>query len=275
MAPTDHFWGAERFQLDRSRLYRELSEEKKHLVLGLMTRFIFTQGATIEKTGISYAAKMVLLSDSLEEKSLYAGFANDEAMHLREFQNFFDADFDRTELKQNPLFRVLLDAIQNGSRSFCYAFIQILLEGYGMHFYNDLKDECLDPEIQQLLVRILRDEAVHHGSGLILSESAPLSGPEQGLLRELFHGFTVSAQCWALPIVQSMELVTGHLNREQKASLLSDIGMEAKTAQRLQGLRALVAHGNLLAQMGEPWISGAPAPFTIDQVLACQTPTGG
>jgi hypothetical protein len=164
-------WSAERYQLHQSSAYNNLSAEEKSTYLNHLTQLNMALSLWIEKSGHIYGAKMILLSATQQEKSLYSLFAAEEAIHAREFSNFltFTPDW---KIHQHPMLIPLGNAIREGSRETLLFIIQVLLEGFGMSHYAGLMEDCLHLPLKKAYARILKDEARHHGAGLILTNDS-------------------------------------------------------------------------------------------------------
>ncbi len=163
-------WGEERYQLERASSFRKLKQVQKDNIYTHLSRSNLALSWYIERSGHNYGAKMILLSDTQEEKSLYALFVAEEAIHQREFEHFMDFVPD-PNLYWHPLLDPLAEAIREAERETCLYVIQVLLEGFGIGLYTSLKENCRLPELQRVYTRIINDEAKHHGSGVILTHS--------------------------------------------------------------------------------------------------------
>ena len=164
----DIFWDANHFGLDKVSFFQDLPDTIKAVALALLTDHNLNESYYIEKVGMSYCAKMILLSESEEEKALYSAIAGDEATHLYEVRNFLRAGQEQT-YRGNGFLKFIAETVQNESPKICQAILQVGLEGYGIGYYHWLKQGCLDKGFQNVLARIITDEASHHGSGVIIT----------------------------------------------------------------------------------------------------------
>jgi hypothetical protein len=263
--PPAILWNEARFGLGASSYFREASSEQKQAVLSLLTKHFLAEACHIEKSGIAYAGKMILLSETIEEKSLYAIFGLDEAVHLKELENYIDFD-PRISLAKNPFLHLIAEVVRLGSPEVCQSLVQVVLEGYGMNYYSFLKDHCIDPGFKNVLQRILKEEAAHHGSGVVFSLKAQFSPASVATFNEMFRSFAQIFQCWAFPLLTALEAVLGHLSLEQKRQILSDVGMEQITAGKLVELKALLETGKLLRWLDPMQMALLERPFGVETI---------
>ena len=84
-------WGAGYYGLDRVRLFAGAREAQRRAILEACGRALLEEAFFIEKCGIGYAAKMVLLAETSCERQLYGLIAGDEAAHLAAIGRFVEA----------------------------------------------------------------------------------------------------------------------------------------------------------------------------------------
>ena len=231
------YWGAERYHLQKTKKFNSLPEEQKHILLKRLSELNLALSYFIEKSGHHYASKMILHSETCEEKTLYALFACEEATHLRLFMNsmWFAPTLDS---HFHPMLPALSDAIQWGTKSSLVFVIQVLLEGFGIAHYTGLKDTCLDPELKNSFVTILRDEARHHGAGLILTKAQKLDTESEEQIFELSRKFIRSLET-AHWIPSTFEFAGVALSSDEKRSLFEEIGFQDTLGLRMQRLKEM------------------------------------
>lgn len=162
-------WGEQRYHLLRSSHFRKLKPISQSNVYKHLTNGNLAMSWYIERSGHNYGAKMILFSETQEEKSLYSLFVAEEAIHQREFENYM-LNLPDPSLYWHPLLDSLALAIKDGEKQTCLYVIQVLLEGFGISFYNGLKQTCLSDSLKNVYQRIINDEAKHHGSGVIQTQ---------------------------------------------------------------------------------------------------------
>ena len=231
-------WGAQRYNLHQSSVFSSLSESEQVKYLERMTELNLALSAFIETSGHNYGAKMILLSETLEEKSTYALFASDEAVHLREFHNFMNFSYD-LKTHHHPMLNPLAEVIRDGSKTSLVFVIQVLLEGFGMGHYNGLRETRLLDSLKDTYDRILKDEARHHGTGVILAKEETPTKEEQEQIFEYTRAF-VSAMQSAHWLSETFEFVGKPLTNDQRQKLWSEIGFELILKNRLEKLKDML-----------------------------------
>ncbi len=165
----DYLWPETRFQLHQSRLWKNLNPDVKKNALSLLSQRNLASSWWIENSGRTYGAKMVILAQTHEEKSLHALFTAEEAIHMREFENFMNFSVN-WELHSHPMLKPLELVIKQGDRETLLLIVQVLLEGFGLFHYQSLSEDCLSMELKSTYQRILKDEARHHGTGIVFAQ---------------------------------------------------------------------------------------------------------
>ena len=234
------YWGAERFKLNQSQLYQCLSIEEQNKILLRLTELNLSLSYFIEKSGHHYCSKMILLSDTVEEKTLYSLFAAEEASHLREFMNYMW--FTPTlETHAHPMLPLLSEAIEWGSRPALVFVIQVLLEGFGIAHYTGLKASCLDADLKSSFQNILKDEARHHGAGLILTHAQNAvnqTRETKDQIFELSRKFIRSMET-AHWIAGAFEQAGAPMSEVQTQKLWDEIGFKDTLVLRMQRLKEM------------------------------------
>ena len=229
-------WGPERFHLQKTKSFAGLSKDQKDSVLLRLTELNLSLSYFIEKSGHHYASKMILNSETSEEKTLYALFACEEATHLRMFMNSM---WFTPTLKTHfhPMLPALSEAIQWGTKSALVFVVQVLLEGFGIAHYSGLKETCLDPELKNSFQTILKDEARHHGAGLIMTKaSGAIDRETEDQIFELSRKFIRSLET-AHWIPGAFEAAGVPLLHAQKIAMFEQMGFEETLALRMQRLK--------------------------------------
>ncbi len=230
-------WGEERYQLLQSAIFRDLNVNEQLKVYEYLSKQNLSLSWYIERSGHNYGAKMILLSETQEEKSLYALFAAEEAIHQREFENFMDFT-PNPEVNWHPLLDPLSKAISEADKQTCLFVIQVLLEGFGMSFYEGLKQTCKIPEMKEVYQRIIADEARHHGSGIVLSEEMKPSNEVKDQVFEYSREFinALKAADWIKNAVHE----TRPLSTKEGKSLYEDIAYLDRMNSRLDKLKMML-----------------------------------
>lgn len=231
-------WGPERYGLDRSPVYLGLEPEAQDEVLQKISRWNLSVSFHIEKSGHSFAAKMALLSERMEEKSLYCLIAAEEAIHLRLFENFIR--FEPAPVADcHPMLAPLARVIREGSREACLLMVQVLLEGFGMGHYRSLMEDCRDPALVQVFQRILKDEARHHGAGLVLAKESKSGGEERDEVFESAREVIAALQS-AEWVLRALEEVAGPMSQDARKKHFEAVGQVRMLEERLRSAREML-----------------------------------
>lgn len=235
--PPCELWGAEFFGLEKTRAFASVSEERRREILGTCAEGILEEGYFIEKSGLNCNAALMLAAETLEEKTLYALMAADEAVHLRLVSPYLpDA---ATRKPRNPFLSLLARVIAEGSQPSKVYLLQVLLEGWGLTHYRTLADGCRTPSLAGALRRILKDEALHHRGGVLLFDPKRLSAGDRafvaGAVVEMFRMVQAGPQGVAAAVERALGAT-----REQRVTLFGELDTERHSGERLRLLRGLL-----------------------------------
>jgi hypothetical protein len=188
---------------------------------------------------MSFTAKMALLAESTEERMLYSLFSADETVHLDQVLGHLPGA--PASEPTPPFVRFLSDMIRDGDRPSLVLLIQVVLEGWGITHYHELAENCQNPDVKASLRLILKDEARHHGSGMILSKANTFTPKQKNYVRDTMIEFMKMVQCGPQSLVGVIEEKLGHLSRSQRIRLFEQLGCESSTASKIELLRSLLA----------------------------------
>src|SRR6476469_106616 len=85
------YWDATHFGLERVTIFQDASEAEQQAIAQIASQGLLIEAYFVEKAGMGYMAKMLLLAETLEERMLYSLFAAEEATHLAQIRKFFDS----------------------------------------------------------------------------------------------------------------------------------------------------------------------------------------
>lgn len=234
------YWSAESFGLDRVKAYREASPEIQKKILAECSYTLLREAFAIERAGMAFASKMVLLSDDLESRILYSQFAAQEAAHYQAIAAYIP--HEPTDLADDPFLGVLKAAIEQGDRMTLTLIIQVFLEGWGLLHYKKLQKDCLNPGLADEFRQILQDEAHHHGSGIALLNLDNLTKDQRNhalvTLKTLLS--MVASGPWNVATILQKYLAEGS---QSPTVFFSELGHEFETPQKLQQLRRILEVG--------------------------------
>ncbi|WP_198920773.1 hypothetical protein, partial [Anaplasma marginale] len=84
------YWDAGYFNLENATLFKNATKKQQKDILKLASGGLLEEAYFIEKAGMGYMAKMVMLSETTEERMLYSLFCADETTHLAKIMPFLD-----------------------------------------------------------------------------------------------------------------------------------------------------------------------------------------
>ncbi len=240
---SSDFWPAEHFGLDRVTLFRKSSTEERNEILKLCGRSVMAEAYFIEKFGMYFAAKMSLLSESDEERMLYSLFASDEALHFNWISSFVSED-SIADYARDPFIQFLDEVLQKEVRVTLSYIVQVILEGWGISHYRALIADCRDEELTRIFESILRDEARHHRSGVVLfNEQEPSTDEIEKIVGVLSHLFLM-VQVGPQMVVSQIEMVKGRLSTEQKIRVFEELSCERESTKKIDLLKSLIRSAN-------------------------------
>ena len=224
-------WDADFFGLSHIRAFRAADAEAQARVLAHACEGVLQEALQIETLGMAYAAKMTLLAPTLEERSLYALFTAEEATHLTNVSSFVS----RREV-DSPFLDLLRQLTEQSDRAGLVLLVQVVLEGWGLDHYRGLARSCRDPGLTRVLEGILRDEARHHGSGVVL---APRLGVPEGA-EDVLASFCQMVRVGPQGLLSALEHGLGPLPRSSRVRALEELDTRAHAGRRLTLLRELL-----------------------------------
>jgi hypothetical protein len=264
--PMPFYWDASFYGLQNVTWYSELSASRQESVLAELSRGFLREACFIERFGFDYTSKLMLLSETIEEKSTFALMASDEARHLNGMLPFLDFEPGNSYTRE-PLVMLLADILRSDDRQGLIFLLQALLEGYGLFHYSHLMHGCNNAELQAAIGRILKDEGFHHASGVSMLDEKEMTP----LTREFLYDMI--AQLVAIiqqnnGVLTALEQELGGLTRAQKKSVLEQIDYDHRMAARMAKTRDLIcehAPADLVATFERKQIF---RPMTSDDLVA-------
>ena len=232
------YWDATHFGLQNVKVFQDSPEEEQGEILRIANHGILEEAYFIEKAGVGYMAKMVLLAETTEERMLYALFSADEATHLAQIGRFLpDRQMGGTN---NAFLRFLTDLVETQDKTVLLFTIQVVLEGWGLSHYRSLAKDCRNPQLSNMFEGFLQDEARHHGTGFTLFNQMPVSKASRAAIVEALTLFLQMVQVGPQSVVTAIERVKGHLSRQQKVRIFEELDTETHSGTRLHLLRSLM-----------------------------------
>ncbi|MEH2196711.1 ferritin-like domain-containing protein [Nostoc sp.] len=231
-------WDAEFFNLHQVKIFQQSNITEQSAILELANRSLLEESYFIEKAGVGYMAKMVLLAETVEERILYGLFTADEATHLHQISHFLpEMEVTSTD---DPFLRLLSEVVESADKTVLLFVLQVVLEGWGLSHYRRLAKECRHPVLAELFSSFLQSESRHHATGTTLFNQTSLSVFSQTTILDVLAQFLFMVQVGPQSLLAAVEQVKGHLTRSQKIQILEELDTETHSGTRLQILRSLM-----------------------------------
>lgn len=234
LVSSTHHWKETFYGLEKSSLWKKISLQDQNSILKNMSDHLLREAYYIENAGMLYAAKMNVMAETQEERTFYSIMGYEEARHLQSLQPYFSA-----EILSGPIpgFSAHIGKIiTEGDRPSNLFLIQILLEGWGLTYYQSLADTTTDNGIQDAFQKIIKDETRHHSAGMILLEQKQTIN--NSFLLDAFHELLEMVRIGPYTLVQEIKKKYDFSEKELK-TLLQDINAVADTNRKLARLRDL------------------------------------
>ncbi|BAZ14939.1 hypothetical protein NIES4071_68090 [Calothrix sp. NIES-4071] len=257
------YWNAEHFDLHKVEIFTASTPEEQTIILELCNQTLLEEAYFIEKAGIGYMAKMVMLAETTEERMLYALFSADEVTHLAQISSFLT----NPELvsTNNAFLHLLADVAETSDKSVLIFVLQVILEGWGLTHYRNLAKNCQHTELKAVLQSFLEDESRHHATGVRLCEQISIEHQTQKTIIEILASFLQMVQVGPQGVVTAVEQVLGSLSRQQKITVFQQLGAESHSSTRLNLLRNLITNPQTTAIVQELEERNAFTPFSPQQ----------
>jgi hypothetical protein len=244
------YWDAKRFGFQNTNLFTNFSVSEQNNVLSFLSKMNINMSYFIEKCAYNYGAKMILLSETEEEKIYYSIFTYEEALHQKEFDKFI-SNKPTPSTAIHPLLNPLTRCIEQAEKDASVFVVQVLLEGYGMYIYKSLGETTISNDLQNVYKKIVQEEAGHHGSGLLIAEKDSIDETAQAEIIDYTWEFSEAIQNPCM-IRQALESVDGKMSNTQFKNILDSMSYAANAQQRLDLLKNLLKrfdHWNIFQKL--------------------------
>lgn len=222
-------WSAAFFGLDRVAVWRAAPDAVREAVRARCCAATLGEAVAIERAGLAFTARMVLLAETVDERLLYASFAGDEARHFAALRPWAPA-----APASGPFLDLLAEVIETAARADLVVLVQVVLEGWGLVHYRALAEASADPGLAAVLRGILKDEARHHGGGLVLAQ--PLGPAGLRALAALLDLVRVGP----VGVIADLEAELGPFDAAQRRRIAVELGAWTHARERLELLRGLL-----------------------------------
>jgi hypothetical protein len=233
-------WDAAYFGLDRVTYFQQASIDQQRQILQITNRQLLEEAYFVEKAGMGYMAKMVLMAESIEERMLYSLFSADEAIHLSQIRGFLAAEPENTA---DPFFQLLAELAEIDDRAVLMFVIQVVLEGWGLSHYRSLAQDCQIPALAVLFTGFLQEESKHHATGVTLFQTVECSANQQAVMLEILAQFLQMVQVGPQGVVGAIGQVLGGLSVDQRVNVFDELDTQTHSGTRLTLLQKLMQTG--------------------------------
>ena len=258
------YWNAAYFGLDRVTLFQESNPEDQQGILSLANLGLLQEAYCIEKAGMGYMSRMVLLAESIQERMIYTLFAADETSHFVQLYPYLPVEPTVTD---NPFLHLLSEVVDGEDKTVLLFVIQVVLEGWGLSHYRSLAKDCTHEVLGKTLQGFLQDESRHQATGVTLFNKAQLSHESHAAIVEILGQFLHMVQVGPQGVLEALARVKGHLSRQQKIQILEELDTEHHSGTRLQVLRSLMRGDGAGAIVQDLDEQGAFRPFAAHQCV--------
>ena len=208
MPPKFIYWDASFFNLESSTLFSRMPEADREALLFELSQNTLAEIFFLESFGMSFALKMGIVAQSLQEKLFFSLMAGEEALHLRSLMPFLARPprLDERGFAQN-----IARMVDHGSREALMVLIQVVAKGWQVTTFAKLAKNCQNDALAATLRAILHDESRHHGMGLVLASADALNDNDRA-------GLTISIGDILMGIRQGPIALVAALSRRSPAS---------------------------------------------------------
>lgn len=232
LSDFSRLWGLADYQLESVGLVQDAAADVQQGILHRLGRGRLCEAWAIEKAGMSFAAKMGLLAQSINEQKLYSLFGAEEACHFHAVDQLLGEQSPLGE-PADPFITLLNDIIVSAARRPLILIIQVVLEGWGIEHYASMGKACRDEGVKAILRRILGDEAAHHGSGLALFREADLTPAERDYIYETMSTFLYMVRIGPASVLGAIEQALGGWAPGQRDKVIEQMDARSDTARKL------------------------------------------
>jgi hypothetical protein len=226
------------FGLERVGAFVDLPPARRAAVSAACAEGLLGEAYFIEKAGLCYCAKLVLLSETTEERMAFSLIAADEATHLELLGRFVDGS--QLDPSADPFLALLSELVETGDKQSLILLLQVVLEGWGLTHYRNLQRGACDADLAAAFAAILRDEALHHATGKALFRADAMGRVEREFALEVMARFLQMVQVGPQRVVAALAAGCGGLTRAQRAQVFEDLRSEEDSSAKLELLRGLM-----------------------------------
>jgi hypothetical protein len=264
ISPENLFWDANYFALNYVELFTESSDLEQTKILQIANHDLLEEIYWVEQAGVGYMAKMLLLSETCEERLLYSLFAADEATHLSQISPFIDY---QPVFAGDSFLAFMAEVVATDDKALLMTLVQVVLEGWGLSHYRSLANHCLNPALKSTLKGFLEAESRHHATGVTQLKQWEYSPQSINNIHDALTTFLQMVQVGPQRLLSAIAKVKGELSRTEKIQILAELQTEVHSQKRLDILRSLMSGSIPLSIMQKLEDQGSFKPYTAAQAV--------
>jgi hypothetical protein len=254
-------WQAEFFGLHRVGEYRRAGNDLKQTVLAECAGAVLKESLSVERSGVVFCARMILIAETDAERQLYALIGAEEAKHSAWLEPWTHG----MENAPDAFNRFIAALLDTGSAQPLAYLLQVVLEGFGILHYANLAAYCRTAPLAGVLKRMAHDEALHHAAGLAAFRAESLTAPERRFIAEGAYVFLEMIRSGP----QAVAAALAHcLGLERAPAMFAELDADGATAAKLFRLRRLMARPGMEWLISELDDKGVFTPCTAAQCAA-------
>lgn len=164
----------------RSSIADELDERQRMLLGNEIMRWLLSGILHGEQAALYICAQLCTLLDDPAAQEFLANQAREEARHARAFTIYLVERWRSPYAVSDAFGRFLNDLYETDRVDQKIVGMSVLIEGFAMGAFSNIRSHTRDRVLANLLGFILRDEAVHHNFGALwLAEEASRCDPNE------------------------------------------------------------------------------------------------
>lgn len=237
-------WSATHFGLDKVRAYAGAAPAQQRTILDQCAQSLLLESWFVERCGMEFCARMVLATESADERQLYSLIGADEAAHYAWLQPWLPAGNGSMDVFN----RFLADCVAQSTPQPLAYLMQVVLEGFGIVHYDSLAANCNDPALATTLRHMAEDEALHHAAGLAAFRAERLGRAEREFLLDASYAFLQMIRSGPQAVVAALDRGLQGLPAPALHELFTVLDSGAATATKLRRLH------RLMQQPGMDWL---------------------
>jgi hypothetical protein len=134
--------------------------------------------------------------------------------------------------------------------SILYYLVQTVLEGWGLAYYQTLAAYCQEPLLKTRLLDIMKDEAIHHKTGIALLQTSALAYHHRKKIKEGIKQYTEILRGSHYAVVRCIENQVGELSLKHLRNLFEALDSQFASIAKLEILKKIMRHPVI-----DPWLS--------------------